>query len=173
MMGIKFMALVIVVSFVEIKSQRNKYGSRLLQFEEPITPGASTRDLLRGSKLLKFDEPVTTKTSTTEGVKILPILKADEPVTPKTFTTEGVRSLPIFKFDEPLTPKTSTVNYNHEFEECIPLDKCTSLDWLVQNLHTVPNMSSSYIIETVKNRICGFYGRIPKVLKIFLKISVN
>merc|ERR1712062_941746 len=55
-------------------------------------------------------------------------------------------------------------NVIDDFEECVPLDKCESLDWLVQNIDTVPNFSSTQVVEKIKSKICGFYGRVPKVL---------
>ena len=91
------------------------------------------------------------------------LLELYEPTAPVTANPERVRNSKLIMYGNPVIPDISTAKNNHEVEECMPLDKCASLDWLVQNLYTMPDMSASNIVDKIKSRICGFYGRIPKV----------
>merc|ERR1712062_801928 len=84
---------------------------------------------------------------------------------PSTTAKPNIRTVKDSTFDSSSTFNSNAVdNAIDDFEECVPLDKCESLDWLVQNIDTVPNFSSTQVIEKIKSKICGFYGRVPKVL---------
>ena len=135
-----FAVLVLLMLSLETQCQRHIIGSRMLNFDNPVGFGPSPIRRERNSKDIKFSK------SNQDNSNIRTV---------KDSTFDG----PEQHLDSPIRNE----NNNNEFEECIPLDKCESLDWLVQNIDTVPNLSSSQIIETIKNRICGFYGRIPKV----------
>merc|ERR1712141_278429 len=77
----------------------------------------------------------------------------------------NIRTVKDSTFDSPSTFNSNAVdNAIDDFEECVPLDKCESLDWLVQNIDSVPNFSSTQVVEKIKSKICGSYGRVPKVL---------
>jgi hypothetical protein len=131
-----FLIAVVVLS-AEMQCQRHIIGSRLLDFDNPMKFSSSLIRQGRNSKDVKFGQ-----------------ISLD---------TSNIRTVMDSSFDNPEPKLVSSVNDQHEFEECVPLDKCESLDWLVQNIDTVPNLSSSQVIDKVKERICGFYGRTPKV----------
>lgn len=142
MKGLKFIALALLAFSVQIQCQRHIIGSRMLNFDNPMTFASFPGQLQRDGKELKFEEDTSSDTTDIETIVDSKQVMFSEP-----------------KADD----DTASANKKDEFAECVPLDKCESLDWLVQNINTVPNLSSSQIIETVKDRICGFYGRIPKV----------
>jgi len=140
MIGLKVIVLAIAAISVEIQCQRHIIGSRMLNFDNPMGFASFPGQLEREGKELKVE-------NTNSG----------------TSDIEAVMDSRELTFDDSVADDTSSANNKDELEECVPLDKCESLDWLVQNINTVPNLSSSQIIETIKDRICGFYGRIPKV----------
>merc|ERR1719411_1980875 len=121
-----------------MQCQRHIIGSRLLNFDNPMEFASSSNRRQRNSKDVKFDS-----------------LNSD---------SSNIRTVKDSSFDNPKSKSNFAINDGNEFEECVPLDKCESLDWLVQNINTIPNLSPSQITDTIKDRISGFYGRIPKVL---------
>ena len=134
----KFIVIAAVILSAEIQCQRHIIGSRLLNFDNPMNfASTSIRRQGRNSKDVKFGQ-----------------------INPG---ASNVRTVKDSSFDHNEPNGVSSVNDGNEFDECVPLDKCESLDWLVQNIDTVPNLSSSQVIDKVKERICGFYGRTPKV----------
>merc|ERR1712110_1187897 len=163
---------------VETQSQRHIIGSRLLDFDNPMR-FVSPR-IARQSKELKPDV-VISKPSNVDSAKLLNsdniVLAFASPqiqIGTQDIKSEGMDSKTSeiatafesrhIAFDDHNTEDRVHLDDNNQFEECIPLDKCESLDWLVQNINTAPNLSPSQITDTIKDRICGFYGRIPKVL---------
>jgi len=128
---------VVILFAAKMQCQRHIIGSRLLNFDNPMEFASSSNRRQRNSKNVKFDS-----------------LNSD---------SSNIRTVKDSSFDSPKSKSDFAINDGNEFEECVPLDKCESLDWLVQNIDTVPNLSSSQIIDTIKERICGFYGRTPKV----------
>jgi len=136
-MNYKLFVIAVVVFSVEIQCQRHIIGSRLLNFDNPM----------------KFVSPLVRQARNSKDVKF-------GNINPE---TSNIRAVKDSSFDNPESKVVSSINDENEFEECVPLDKCESLDWLVQNIDTVPNFSSSQVIAKIKERICGFYGRIPKV----------
>merc|ERR1712038_250677 len=132
--------LIILGISIEIQCQRHIIGSRLLNFDNDMRFVSPIERQARNSKDIEFEKPGTT-------------------------AKPNIRTVKDSTFDSPPTFNSNAVdNAIDDFEECVPLDKCESLDWLVQNIDTVPNFSSAQVIEKVKSKICGFYGRIPKVL---------
>merc|ERR1712038_698941 len=132
--------LIILGISVEIQCQRHIIGSRLLNFDNDMRFVSPIERQARNSKDIEFEKPGTT-------------------------AKPNIRTVKDATFDSPLKFNSNAVdNVIDDFEECVPLDKCESLDWLVQNIDTVPNFSSTQVIEKIKSKICGFYGRVPKVL---------
>ena len=124
----------------EIHCQRHIIGSRLLNFDNDVRFISPSLRQARNSKDIEFEKKSSDKIS-------------------------NIRTVKDSTFDSIASTNSDTrVNEIDDFEECVPLDKCESLDWLVQNIDTLPNLSSSQVVEKIKSRICGFYGRIPKVL---------
>jgi len=177
-----FITLAILGFTVETQSQRHIIGSRLLDFDNPMQ-FVSPR-VARQSKELKPDV-VNSKPSNVDSEQLLnsdnnvlafaspqieietPDAKSDD-VKSKTSEIstafESYQRLNHIAFDDYNTDDRVHLDDKNQFEECVPLDKCESLDWLVQNINTAPNLTPSQITDTIKDRICGFYGRIPKVL---------
>merc|ERR1712038_1342723 len=132
--------LIILGISVEIQCQRHIIGSRLLNFDNDMRFVSPIERQARNSKDIEFEKPGTT-------------------------AKPNIRTVKDSTFDSPLTFNSNSVdNAIDDFEECVPLDKCESLDWLVQNIDSVSNFSSTQVVEKIKSKICGFYGRVPKVL---------
>merc|ERR1712088_179843 len=132
--------LIILGISIEIQCQRHIIGSRLLNFDNDMRFVSPIERQARNSKDIEFEKPSTT-------------------------AKPNIRTVKDSTFDSSSAFNSNAVdNAIDDFEECVPLDKCESLDWLVQNIDTVPNLSPSQITDTIKDRICGFYGRMPKVL---------
>lgn len=134
--------MAMVAFLVEMQCQRHIIGSRMLNFDNPMRFASFPGQLERDGKELKFKEDTSSDSSDIESM---------------------IDSKPVAFGESKADDDTTFENKKDNFSECVPLDKCESLDWLVQNINNVPNLSSTQIIETVKDRICGFYGRIPKV----------
>ena len=133
--------LVIMGISIEIHCQRHIIGSRLLNFDNNMRFVSPIERQARNTKDIEFEKPATTK------------------------KPNNIRTVKDSSFNYPLEFDSNAVtNEIDDFEECIPLDKCESLDWLVQNIDSVPNFSSQQIVEKIKSKVCGFYGRVPKVL---------
>jgi len=173
-----FITLSILGFTVETQSQRHIIGSRLLDFDNPMR-FVSPR-IARQSKELKPDV-VISNPSNVDSAKLLnsdnnvlafasPQIQIEtqdiksEDMDSKTSEIATAFESRHIAFDDHNTDDRVHLDDKNQFEECIPLDKCESLDWLVQNINTAPNLSPSQITDTIKDRICGFYGRIPKVL---------
>ena len=133
--------LLILGISIEIQCQRHIIGSRLLNFDNNMRFVSPIERQARNTKDIEFEKPETTQ------------------------KPNNIRTVKDSTFDTPLVSNSNSVTTeNDQFEECVPLDKCESLDWLVQNIDSVPNFSSAQIVDKIKSKICGFYGRVPKVL---------
>merc|ERR1712223_1955736 len=104
--------LIILGISIEIQCQRHIIGSRLLNFDNDMRFVSPIERQARNTKDIEFEKPGTT-------------------------AKPNIRTVKDATFDSPLKFNSNAVdNVIDDFEECVPLDKCESLDWLVQNIDT-------------------------------------
>merc|ERR1712038_1850624 len=109
-MYLNLVVLIILGISIEIQCQRHIIGSRLLNFDNNMRFVSPIERQARHTKDIEFEKPETTQKS------------------------NNIRTVKDSTFDTPLVSDSNTITKeNDQFAECVPLDKCESLDWLVQN----------------------------------------